>query len=111
MSWKPSSSSASCSPSHSAHSRSRLKRRPDAADWFSFHDNVDVRSSLDHSLGNAVERFVHREAAERSVQEVRGDDPKLASHSVPELVCAKLCGTRLWSCEERTSQADARSCR
>ena len=40
---------------------------------------IDVRSSPDHPLGDAVETFVRREDAERFVAEVRGDDPELAS--------------------------------
>ena len=41
---------------------------------------VDTRSSPDHPLGDAVETFVRREDAERFIEEVRGDDPELASH-------------------------------
>ena len=33
-----------------------------------------------HPLGDAVETFVRREEAERFVDEVRGDDPELASY-------------------------------
>jgi hypothetical protein len=36
---------------------------------------VDVRSSLDHPLGDAVETLVRREDAERFIEEVRRDDP------------------------------------
>jgi hypothetical protein len=39
---------------------------------------VDLRSSLDDPLGDAVETFIRREAAEHFIQEVRGDDPELA---------------------------------
>jgi hypothetical protein len=41
---------------------------------------IDLRSSLDHPLGDAVETFVWREDAERFIEEVRGDDPELASY-------------------------------
>ena len=40
---------------------------------------IDLRSSPDHPLGDAVEIFVCREDAERFIEEVRGDDPDLAS--------------------------------
>ena len=39
-----------------------------------------LRSSRDHPFGNAVETFVRREDAERFVEEVRSDDPELASY-------------------------------
>ncbi len=39
-----------------------------------------VRSSPDHPLGEAVETFIRREDAERFIEEVRGDDPELASY-------------------------------
>jgi len=41
---------------------------------------IDLRSSPDHPLGDAVETFVRREDAERFIEEVRGDDPDLASY-------------------------------
>jgi hypothetical protein len=41
---------------------------------------IDLRSSPDHPLGDAVETFLRREDAERFIEEVRGDDPDLASH-------------------------------
>ena len=41
---------------------------------------IDLRSSPDHPLGDAVETFIRREDAERFVEEVRGDDPDLASY-------------------------------
>jgi hypothetical protein len=41
---------------------------------------IDLRSSPDRPLGDAVETFVWREDAERFIDEVRGDDPELASH-------------------------------
>jgi hypothetical protein len=41
---------------------------------------VDLRSSLDHPLGDAIETFIRREDAERFVEEVRGDDPEFASY-------------------------------
>ena len=44
------------------------------------HAIIDLRSSPDHPLGDAVETFVRREDAERFVEEVRGDDPELASY-------------------------------
>jgi hypothetical protein len=41
---------------------------------------IDDRSSPDNPLGDAVETFIRREDAERFVEEVRGDDPELASY-------------------------------
>jgi hypothetical protein len=41
---------------------------------------VDLRSSLDRPLGAAIETFIRREDAERFVEEVRGDEPELASY-------------------------------
>ena len=41
---------------------------------------IDIRSSPDHPLGDAVETFVRREDAERFISEVRGDDPELAAY-------------------------------
>jgi hypothetical protein len=41
---------------------------------------VDTRSSPTHPLGDAIETFMRREDAERFIEEVRGDDPALASH-------------------------------
>jgi hypothetical protein len=41
---------------------------------------LDVRSSSDDPLGDAIETFIRREDAERFVEEVRGDDPELASN-------------------------------
>jgi hypothetical protein len=41
---------------------------------------TNIPSSLDHPLGDAVETFILREDAERFVEEVRGDDPELASY-------------------------------
>ncbi len=41
---------------------------------------LDIRSSLDHPLGDAVETFIRREDAERFIEEVRGDDPELAGY-------------------------------
>jgi hypothetical protein len=40
---------------------------------------IDVRSSPDHPLGDAIDTFIRREDAEGFV-EVRGDDPELASY-------------------------------
>ena len=40
---------------------------------------IDLRSSPDHPLGDAVETFVRREDAERFIEEVRGDDPVIAA--------------------------------
>jgi hypothetical protein len=40
----------------------------------------NLRSSPDHPLGDAVETFGRREDAERFIEEVRGDDPELASY-------------------------------
>ena len=41
---------------------------------------IDERSSPDHPLGDAIETFIRREDAERFAEEVRGDDPELASY-------------------------------
>jgi hypothetical protein len=41
---------------------------------------VDLRSSLDHPLDEAVDVLLTREDAERFLEQVRGDDAKLASH-------------------------------
>jgi len=41
---------------------------------------VDLRSSPNHPLGDAVETFVRREDAELFIEEVRRDDPELARH-------------------------------
>lgn len=41
---------------------------------------VDLRSSPEHPLGEAVEAFVRREDDERFIEEVRGDDPELVSY-------------------------------
>jgi hypothetical protein len=40
----------------------------------------DNRSGPDHPLGDAVDVFVRRENAARFIEEVRGDDPELASY-------------------------------
>ena len=40
---------------------------------------IDLRSSLSHPLGDAIETFVRREDAERFTAEVRGDDPEVAA--------------------------------
>jgi hypothetical protein len=40
---------------------------------------VDLRPSLDHPLGEAIETFVRREDAERFIANVRRDDVQLAS--------------------------------
>jgi hypothetical protein len=41
---------------------------------------LDERTSLEHPLGDAVETFLQREDAERFIEDVRGDDPELASY-------------------------------
>jgi len=41
---------------------------------------VQRRSTPGHPLGGAIDTFVRREDAERFIEEVRGDDPKLASY-------------------------------
>ena len=41
---------------------------------------IDTRSSPTHPLGDTVETFVRREDAGRFIEEVRGDDPELASY-------------------------------
>jgi hypothetical protein len=38
---------------------------------------IDVRTSPDSPLGDAVETFIRREDAERFIEEVRSDDPEL----------------------------------
>lgn len=38
-----------------------------------------LSSRLDHPLGDAVETLIRRQDAERFIEEVRGDDPELAS--------------------------------
>jgi hypothetical protein len=55
---------------------------------FAEHDNMpalvrgfvilDIRSSRDHPIGDAVETFIRRKDAERFVEEVRGGDLELA---------------------------------
>jgi hypothetical protein len=40
----------------------------------------DSTTSPDHPLDDAVETFIRREDAERFVEQVRGDEPELASH-------------------------------
>ena len=40
----------------------------------------DVRCSLDHPLGDAIDVLVRREDAERFLYEVHNDDPELARH-------------------------------
>jgi hypothetical protein len=42
---------------------------------------IDDALSPDFPLGDAVETFVRREDAERFVEEMRGDDPRLRSAS------------------------------
>ena len=41
---------------------------------------LDQRTSHDHPLDDAIDTFVRREDAERFIEEVRGDDPELASN-------------------------------
>ena len=41
---------------------------------------VDDSLSPTSPLGDALEAFIHREDAERFVEEVRRDEPELASH-------------------------------
>ena len=41
---------------------------------------VDDSVSPTSPLGDAIETFIHREEAERFVEEIRGDDPELASY-------------------------------
>jgi hypothetical protein len=41
---------------------------------------IDLRYSPDHPLANAFEIFVRREDAESFIEDVRGDDPDLASY-------------------------------
>jgi hypothetical protein len=44
------------------------------------HAVTDVRSSADHPLGDSIEMFLPREDADRFIEDVRGDDPDLASY-------------------------------
>jgi hypothetical protein len=39
-----------------------------------------MRSKPNHPLGAAIETFIRREDAERFIEEVRSDDPELASY-------------------------------
>jgi hypothetical protein len=41
---------------------------------------IDTRSSRRHPLGDAIETFIRREDAEKFIDEVRDDDPELASY-------------------------------
>jgi hypothetical protein len=41
---------------------------------------VDDALSPNFPLGDAIETFIRREDAERFIEEVRGDDPELASY-------------------------------
>jgi hypothetical protein len=45
---------------------------------------IDLRSPLDHPLGNAVEVFTDREDAVDFITEVRSDDPELARNLLIE---------------------------
>ena len=38
---------------------------------------IEVRSSPDHPLGDAIETFIRREDAARIIEEVRGDERSL----------------------------------
>lgn len=40
---------------------------------------VDLSLSVASPLGDSIEVFIRREDAERFVEEIRGDDPELAS--------------------------------
>ena len=40
---------------------------------------IDLRSSRDRLLGDAIETFLRREDAERLIEQVRGDEPKVAA--------------------------------
>jgi hypothetical protein len=64
---------------------------------------IDLRSSPDHPLGDAVETFVRREDAERFVEEVSGGDPRPVRHPTPPGACGHESGTfrlRLTACLE-----------
>jgi hypothetical protein len=41
---------------------------------------IELRSSPEHPLGEAIEVFIRREDADRFIDEVRGDEPELAAH-------------------------------
>ena len=44
------------------------------------YEIIDLRSSLDQPLGDAIETFIRREDAKRFIEEVRGEDPDLARY-------------------------------
>jgi hypothetical protein len=51
-------------------------------------------SSPAHVLGDAVDVFVRREDAERFIEEVRGDDPEIASYGSRSASSRRAGGTR-----------------
>jgi hypothetical protein len=40
---------------------------------------IDERTSPDHPLGDVIETFIRRQDAERFIEDVRGDEPEVAS--------------------------------
>jgi hypothetical protein len=41
---------------------------------------VDLRSSPDHPVGDAIETFIRREDADQFIANAQRDDPQLAAH-------------------------------
>jgi hypothetical protein len=63
---------------------------------------IDVRSSPNHPLSDAIETFIRREDAERFIEEVRGDDAERASYPRIEARELQTGGTRRRSRGRRT---------
>lgn len=55
---------------------------------------IDIRSSPDHPLSDAVETFLRREDAERFIEKVRGEAPDLARYLRIEECEPEAGGTR-----------------
>jgi len=51
---------------------------------------LDEHSNPEHPLGDAVETFIRRKDAERFIEDVRGDEPELASYLRIEEARARL---------------------
>jgi hypothetical protein len=65
------------------------------------------RSSPAHPLGDAIETFIRGEDAERFIEEVRGDDPELASRRCRrDLYGHDLGHVDVWPLEEREPRRD-----
>jgi hypothetical protein len=56
---------------------------------------IDLRSSPDHPLGDAIETFLRREDAERFIAEVRSDDPD--PRELPADRAARAKGGERWA--------------